>query len=864
MSRIPRFRSLWRNVVRRDRVERNLDSELRAVRDLLVEEKRQAGLSVEAAQRAATLELGGLDQVKERVRDGRAGASLESVLQDIQYGARTLMRTPGFTLLAVSTLALGIGVNAAVLAVTYGVLLRPLPYPESSRLVVITQLGPDDVDRGISPSVVGEWLDRLRTVDGAAAYHTRELTVRGAGEPRVVPITYVTDRFFEILGVPAQSGHTSALTGIPGAIISRRLATPSVSSSPSIGRNLTIGTGSYTVTAVMPAAFAFPSDDVHAWVPTPSFATTPTSEAGYYRIIARLKPNVSVQQFREDAQRVLQEIKGPKALSRERAAVTALDEAVFGTVRPVLHVSLAAALLVLLVACANVATLFIGRAVVRRRETAARVALGASSMRLLRGVALETLMIATAGSLLGMSLAFASLQFFVREATGVIPRLNEVAVDLPILASIAALTIIVTLLCGSIPAWHVTRGDFSPFLRTTAVTTPAGWKIRGSLVAGQIALSIVLLTGAGLLSRTVLVLLREDPGFEPAGALAAKLVLSDVTLFDGAQRETFVRELLERVRALPGVQHVGLGSNLPPRPPQMTIGMRFISEDRDEFQFMKLGSATPGYVPALGARLLSGRDFEESDMRDAQGTVLLSESAARAFFPGQDPVGRIIPRLPPLAGSIKPRVVGVVRDVKYEGLDAPPGSAVYVPWQRRPIGTAYLIVRTAGDPMLLAPSVRRIIATLDPSVPVPEVQSLGVMLAGSIADRRLRIVPAIGFGLLALIVTLVGVLGTLSRAVAERRQELAIRAALGASPHQLISTVLRQGVVLTGIGLVLGVVAAGLVGRGLAHLLYGVSPHDVPTFVSVALLVVIGSMGASYLPARRASRVDPIVDLRYE
>jgi putative ABC transport system permease protein len=815
------------------------------------------------------MELGGVEQVKEQVRERRSGVLLDTLLQDVRYAARTLVRSSGFTFLAVSTLALGIGVNVAVLTVAYGILLHPLPYPDSSRLVIVSQIGPDGTDLSISPGDLRSWLERLRTVIGAAAYHTRELTVRGGGEPHVVRTAYVTDRFFDVLGVAAQQGHTTNLAGSAGAVVASRLANQLVQPPPadSIGRRLTVGTGTYTVAGVMPAAFAFPSEDVQVWVPAPPFGTTPLSEAGQYRVLARLKPDVTVQQFRDDAARVFRElkgqIKGPK--DQGAASVTVLDEAVFGPIRPVLHVSVAAGFLVLIVACANVTTLFIGRAVTRRREVTTRMALGAGPMRLVRSVAIETGLLATAGSIVGIGLAIVALRLFVKEAAGVLPRLGEVGVDLPIVVAIAGLTLVVTLLCGAIPAWQVAHSDVRPFLRTSSVTTPIAWRIRASLVVGQIALSIVLLIGAVLLTRTVISLLRENPGFEPSGAFAVKLVLSDVTLFDGATRASFTRELLQRVRALPGVQDAGLGSTLPPRRPPITIGIRFIGDHLNEFRFIKLGSATPGYVSALGARLLSGRDFEEADARTDQGTVIISESAAHFFFPGQEAVGRVIPRLPPIVGpATTPRVVGVVRDIKYEGLDVPPGSAVYLPWERRPIGTAYLIVRAAGDPMRLAPSVRRVIADLDPSVPVPEVRSLEEVLAESISDRRLRVMPAAGFALLALAVALVGLLGTLSRAVAERRQELAIRAALGASPRELISTILMKGAALTGLGLVLGLAGAMAVGRGLARLLYGVSPYDLTTFGAVALCVGIGSMGASYLPARRAARIDPVVDLRYE
>jgi putative ABC transport system permease protein len=492
------------------------------------------------------------------------------------------------------------------------------------------------------------------------------------------------------------------------------------------------------------------------------------------------------------------------------------------------------------------------------------VALGAGWSRLVRGVIFETLITAAAGSVVGLGVAAATLRVFVRAAAGVVPRLEGVALDGPTLAAIPVITVMVALLCGAVPAWHAARADMRPLLHSATATTPSVWRIRASLVIGQIAVSIVLLVGAGLLARSVIFLLHEDAGFEPARGLATKLVLSDVTLLDGGQRDSFVRDLLDRVRALPGVLYAGLGSTLPPQKPPITIGVRLVGDNRDEFHFMAVGSVTPGYMAALGTRFVSGRDFEDSDARTGQGAVLLSESSARFFFEGQDAVGGVVRPLPPIVPKTMPRVVGVVRDIKYAGLDVPPGLAVYVPWADRPIGTSYLVVRTAGDPRSLAPSVRRIIGDLDASVPVQDMRPLEDVLAGSIAERRLRVMPAILFGVLALALALVGVMGTLARAVAERRQELAIRAALGASSRELMAIILTRGAALTGGGLTLGLAAAIATGHGLAPLLYGVPPSDPPTFALVVMLVGIGAMVASYLPARRAAHVDPIAHLRAE
>ena len=388
--------------------------------------------------------------------------------------------------------------------------------------------------------------------------------------------------------------------------------------------------------------------------------------------------------------------------------------------------------------------------------------------------------------------------------------------------------------------------------------------MRRALVVAQIAGSCVLLTGAGLLARTVSVLVHEDHGFEPQDAAEAKVVLSDTVLFDGTGRESFVRDLLQRVRRMPGVRHAGFGSNLPPRPPPVTMAIRQISENRDETRFMKLGSATPGYLRALGARFVAGRDFEEADGTSGAPAVILSESIARFFFPNGDAVGRTMSSLPAvlrIAGD--PRVIGVISDIKCEGLDTPAGGAVYLPWAQRPFGTGYLIVR-AADPTRLVPELRRAVQSLDPAIPVPEAQSLQDAVDQSLAARRIRALPAAGFGVLSLAVAFIGVLATLSTLIVERRRDLAIRSAVGASPGRLVWTIVGHGIALITIGLALGLGVAGAMARTLSSLLYGVSPYDSLTFAGTALLIGGGATLMTYVAAARARAVDPMSVLRCE
>jgi predicted permease len=791
----------------------------------------------------------------------------EELRRDLRFAVRGLVRNPGFAVAAVLTLALGIGANAAVFAVSYGVLFRPLPYVDANRLVVINLYFSDGGDLGFSPSQVPEWLLRLRTVEQAAAYTSRPRTVKADGHATVVTTAYVTERFFHVLGVSPTYGQTS-VSDVTTATISRRSPSDLIQSvdAQTVGRRLTISDRPYSVGAVMPSNFAFPTEETRIWIPAPLLTGESKSEdTGYFRIVARLRRGVTLAEAQEDATRLVGETK----LKGTYATVSSVGEQAMAEARPVIRVALVAGVLVLLVACANVATLFLGRAATRRREVAARIALGASPFQLARGLLVETLVIAAAASVVAVLLAGVALRGYGARAAGALPAIEAataMTIDPPILLAIAVVTILSALVCGALPAWHAARSDVRPVLRAANVLTPTAWRARGLLMVVQIALSVVLLIGAGLLTRSVMRLLSDDAGFTPAGALAAKLVLSDRVLFDGSGRESFLRELVDRVRALPGVQHAGIGSNLPPRTPPITIAIRFVNEKEgvNELRFMKAGSAAPGQLRALGVRFLRGRDFVESD--GTSDTVILSESTARFFFrDGSDPVGRTISSLPRILQSTgRPVVVGVVSDVKYEGLDVPAGSGIYLPWNRRPLGTAYLVVRTTQDPASLASAVRQLVARLDPSVPAPEIRTLEDVMAESISGRRLRLYPAVGFGILALAVSLMGLLATLSRAVAERQQELAIRSALGASSRDLVWMIMAKGLALTCLGVAIGLGLARAIGHSLSHLLFRTSPHDSLTFVAVALLVVAGSLMSMYAAARKAAGVDPLAALKSE
>ncbi len=788
---------------------------------------------------------------------------LESWVGDLRHASRSLWRSRGFAATAILTLALGVGVNASVFAVAYGLLARPLPYPDARQLVLVSQVWSDGVVGGLPRRLLAPLFDGLQTVDAVAAYNVRDITLGWSGQSAVVTAAFVTEGFFEVLGVPASHG-TAVATNERVSVstpLAVRLGAPDVPRA--IGVGVSVGGTVTDVGGVMPRGFAFPSDTVDAWTIAPSMrASTSQDDGGYFTLVARMKAGVSRDAVHADVERVLRQV-APDG--DERPVVRPLGDSIAGSMSPVLYASAAAGLLVLFVAAANVATLFIGRFVARQREIAARHALGATTSRIVRGMLIEAGLVALLASICGMALATATLAIVVPAAVGVVPHLQMVMLDAPVVLCVAGLTAAIVLTCGALPLWQIARVDMVPFLRMTTAVTPAVRRARGALVIVQIALSTALLVGAGLAGRSIIELVREDTGIAGTdGRLEARVVLADQTLIRGPERDAFVSEALARVRALPGVRHAGLGSVLPPRPMPVTVRIRVATDTTDETAFLSLGSATPGALPAMGAQFVAGRDFEDADMNpDAGDVVILSESAARFLVPGKDPIGADVVRMPgPVTAHGRPRVIGVVRDIKHDGLDAPPGRAVYVPWTRLRMAASYVIVSSSADEASTAMALRRTLSGIDPSVPIAELTTFGDVMRAAVAGRRLSLLAAAVLGALALAVAMTGLLAMLWRTVAERRRELAIRAALGASSRRLSWIVLGQGLVLTGVGVAAGLGMAGGAARALSHTLYHVRPVDAATFVAVAVIVGAGALAASLGAARRATTVEPMAALR--
>ncbi len=550
----------------------------------------------------------------------------------------------------------------------------------------------------------------------------------------------------------------------------------------------------------------------------------------------------------------------------QRVPVVSLEARLRDDARPVLLALVVGAALVLLVTCANVASLLLSRTAARERETAMRLALGASPFRVLRTLFVEGLLLAVAGSAAGIGLAIGAVRLLRTHASALVPRLDAVRVDATVLALSLTSAVLVAVLCTLAPGLHTVRRGLNPVIRQGGPGhSHAGRRLSGILVVAQIALSIVVLIAGALLGRTVTSLLAVDAGITPAHVLTMKLALGERTILQAGERRVFVQQLLDAVRALPGVQSVGLGSNLPPRTSQVEMAIRVVEDSgRDETRMLGLVAIRGDYFDALGTRIVAGRMLESSDFSGVTSSVVISRSTAEHLFRGRDAVGQAMPTNLPGDQGKRGRVVGVVEDIRYKGLAAPMSGAVYVPWDNLPLSTVHLVVRTANAPLALAGAVQSVARRLDSGIPIADVRSLDDALRSSIADRRLHAALAITFSLLGFAVAVLGLVAAMSRTVAHRRREFAIRTALGATPTNIIRLVMGDATRLAIPGLIIGIALALIAARGLAARLFGVTPYDPMTYTVVATVAGIVALLSCLGPATRAVSADPSTLLRAE
>jgi putative ABC transport system permease protein len=805
---------------------------------------------------------------------------MSAFAQDLRYAIRTLRHQPGVTITAVLTVALGISSTTVVFSVVHAVLIRPLPYPDSDRLVMMLSEARDQgrVDRfpAVFPGDFLEWDAQSRALEAIAAAAGGTVNLASAGEPIRLQRATVTRRFFDVLGVAPVSGRTFSREeersgGPPVAIISGSLWERRFHSDPSIvGRTIVLDRVPVTVVGVMPAALAFPA---HAEIWTPLWLTPGDRDNSYLQVIGRLAPGISLAQAQAEMTTIQARVEAHAARKRGiGVALVPLKEQVIGDVRPLLLVFSGAVVLVLLIACANVANLLLARAAARRAEVGVRVALGATRWRLGRQYLSESLVLGAIGGAGGLLLSSWGVDLLVAVIpAGSVPRLAETTIDPAVMAFAVAVSLGTSLLFGIAPVVQAVRSTPRDVLAEAGGRgqVPGLGGLRG-LVASEVALAIVLLVGAVLLTRSFVRLATVDLGFNPDHVLIA-----DVNLPAGEddpidRMVAFHDRALGRIARLPGVAAAGVVDWLPLG--GMLIRGDFPVEGRSSWpeglMAAKL-SISPGYFQAIGIRTIRGRTFTSSDDRGSPGVAIVSESLARRLWPGQDPLAhRVKIGIGNSAQEGWRTVVGVVGDVRQSTLAEGPLPSLYTPIAQAPVSflvsDVTYVVRASGEPMTLAAAVTREIHALDPALPVSRVQPLTAVLDDALASPRFRMVLLATFAVLGVVLASVGIFGVLAYSVSRRTREIGVRMALGADRDRLVRLVVRQALTMTLSGLVAGVCAALALTRVLRSFLFEVTPGDPLAFVTTSLVVIAVALVASYAPARRATRVDPVTALRSE
>ena len=801
-----------------------------------------------------------------------------------------MLKNPGFTLVAILTLAIGIGANTAIFSIVDAVLLRALPYPNSSSLVAlwetISQQG--EMSRPFSFPDFRDLRAQSHSLAGAAIQDETAFTFTGSGEPVHVDAGIASADFFNILGVSPRLGRgflpEEDKPGTHVAILSDRMWRERLGADPSVvGRSITLNGRSYSVVGVLPPHFQFPLDEpqpLDLWTTIGVFGTneegeTPATEergSHFLRAFGQLKPGATIAQANAELATI------GSALARQYPdtnahtsfrAEPALD-ALVGDVRPALWILLGAVGLVLLIACANVANLLLARATVRRREVAVRAAMGASRPRILRQLLTESLMLALAGAIPGVLLAIWATRLFSTLPALQIPRLAEASVDGKALLFTLAASVLTALVFGMVPAFHASRFNLTGSLREgsrgSGESTQRS-RMRSVLVVSEVGLALLLLVGSALLLRSLVGIFRVPPGFDPHGAIAFDMDLPGVRYGKPEQSAQFFRELLRRLNETPGV--VSASGTMPLPFSDNHIRSSFQIEGRpvpksDEPRAL-FSSVGLGYFETMRIPLIAGRTFTASDSRTSAPVLIISQSLARRFFPNENPIGKHIqPGASENNKQVMREVVGVVGDVLHRQLWSAPDPEVYVPYDQVAMGGMTIVVRSDGDPRALLPAVRQQVKQLDAELPLYGVHTLEDYISGSVAQRRFTALLLGIFAAVAMLLAAVGLYGVMSYSVTQRTHEIGVRVALGAEAADVLRLVVGQGLRLTVLGVVLGWLGALGAARFLSSLLFGVAADDFATFAAVATLFLAVALVACYLPARRAMRVDPLVALRYE
>ena len=863
------------------RGDEDFAEELRFHQEMLEQHHRVRGLNAAAARRAARIDLGPPPQLQEHWRDQRGLPALETFWQDVRYGFRMLARAPGFTAAAVLTLALGIGANTTIFTVVDAVLLRQLPYVNPDRLVTIGDRRPDGMSSNVGFETVVDWRARSRSFECIALMRTWAPTLVAAGEAEQLPAVRVSWNYFDMMGVrPALGRMFTSDDDRPDhwrvLLLSDELWRRRFGADPSIvGRTIAMNDREYRVIGVMPASFE-PLDAARyyqraqIWAPIGYDVSTPDACRGcqHLRAFGRLKPGVTIAQATAEMDTIREHLRAeyPTDYEAGTIAVVPLREALTRNVRTALLVLLGAVGLVLLIACANVASLLLARSVTRQRELALRVVLGAGRARIVRQLLTESAMLSALGAGAGVMLAAVAVRAIATLAPVSLPRAEHLAIDARVLAFTTAMTMLTALMFGLVPSWRSASG-LKGSLPGSRTYVAGRSRARAALVVADLVLALVLLAGAGAMLRTIAAVTRVSPGFNPEQVLTLQLSLVGKAYAEDPQVAVFQDRFLEKVTALPGIEAAALASQIPLGGNRDCWGFhvrgRMKTNTADDPCIERYG-VTPDYLRVMAIPLREGRFFTNDDRAGSQPVIAVSESTARAVWGVDDPIGAEV-RIGGAQQGPWRKVVGVVGDTHHEDVTTSPTPAMYTPEAQVTDSFLVATMRTSTrDAAALVAPVRGAMRELDPAVPVYDVATMGARLSKSSAQRLFVMRLLSGFACVAVLLAALGLYGVLSQDVAQRTREVGVRLALGATRTDVLRLVLAQGSTVVAAGVAGGLAAALLVMRYLQTLVFGVSPTDPATLAGAAMILVVVAMAAHALPLRRALRIDPAVALRHE
>ena len=868
------------------RADQEFAHELQTHLDMLTDENVRRGMPPEEARRAARIQLGGVTQLKETNRELRGLPFIETFFQDARYALRMLRKNPGFTAVAVLTLALGIGANTAIFSVVYAVLLKPLPYANPNQLVSAfaanTQEGvPED---GTSYPNFEEWRAQNHVFSELATIDFHQLTLTGRGEPSEVDTSIVTPEHFAVLDVKPLQGRVffpeDGKRGAPPVVIvSENLWRGTLGADPKIlGSSIILDKRPFTVVGIMPASFRSPfiNSKPEVWIPLvqdPLFGSWMARRGGHWlAVFGRLKPGVSIAQAQAEMDAISARLatEYPAENKGWTVRLVPMQKEIVGDVRTALLVLLGAVGLVLLIACANIANLLLTRATSRSKEIAVRVALGAGRSRIIRQLLSETAVLGLLGGIIGIILAYAGVQVLSSLIPDNLPRLNAIRVDNFVLFFALVLSIVASVAFGLVPALFASKSNIQASLREGGGRSGESGnrrRARNLLAASEIALAMVLLVAAGLLLRSFSKLTAVSPGFDAQRVVKAEISLPQFQYSTPQQWIAFSDELLARVQAQPGMKDTAVAIPLPIVNGKINLAFDIVGTppaSEGESRLADYASVSPEYLGVMGIPLLGGRFFTQQDIFSASRISVISKTFAQRYFPNQDPIGKRLNFGFPPNGDVDREIVGIVGDVRDISLGEAPGPMMYVPYDQGPFWGANLVVKSTLSTDAVAAAIRQEVQKIDKDLPITEVGKIPDFIDASVSQQRFRTFLLGLFAAMALILAATGIFGVIAYSVACRTNEIGIRVALGASRSAILCMILRETLLLTFAGLLVGIPCALAASHLIGHLLFGVSANDPLTLATVAFILAAVATLAGYIPARRAMQVDPMLALRHE